>query len=252
MLEPRRLLPAGPRCRLRVPSGFALQARNGAEAGPRVCLSLQKVRGERRRESPAATGAAEAKRVGLKKNLTPRTKGNLSVYFNSKTVPIFQAVSHLDESREDFCFPGQSLRAAPTTPGVVPSPSAPALAWHRHGHHTAAPCWGGPSGEEQEGKIRLEPQQPGLRCSRHQRRWRFTPSPGTALRPPMEGRGATRHSPPSLRGVERGDQGGRSFRSQPWLPREGVQRNIAGKASGFSSFIDVYLPDFTKTAGIRL
>lgn len=166
MLEPRRLLPAGPRCRLQVPSGFALQARNGAEAGPRVCLSLQKVRGERRRESPAATGAAEAKRVGLKKNLTPRTKGNLSVYFNSKTVPIFQAVSHLDESREDFCFPGQSLRAAQTTPGMVPSPSAPALAWHRHGRHTAAPCWGGPSGEEQEGKIRLEPQQPGLRCSR--------------------------------------------------------------------------------------
>lgn len=50
--------------------------------------------------------AAEVKRVGLKKNLTPRTTGNLSVYFNSKIVPIFQAVSHLDESREDFCFPG--------------------------------------------------------------------------------------------------------------------------------------------------
>lgn len=73
----------------------------------RVCVSCYRRcsgegEGRRARQQQAA---AEVKRVGLKKNLTPRTKGNISVYFNSKMIPIFQAMSHLDESREYFCFP---------------------------------------------------------------------------------------------------------------------------------------------------
>lgn len=110
--------------------------------------------------------AAEVKRVGLKKNLTPRTKGNISVYFNSKMIPIFQATSHLDESREHFCFPVLLYRdkvsevvalpataraeQPPTTHRVLQTP--PRHRNHFHKHHNTGLDSVSLSGEEQEEK----------------------------------------------------------------------------------------------------
>lgn len=115
--------------------------------------------------------AAEVKRLGLKKNLTPRTKGSISVHFNSKMIPIFQATSHLDESREYFCFPVLLNRGKvsevvalpaparaeqpPTTHRVLPrlTQTPPRHRNHFHKHHNTGLDSVSLSGEEQEEKI---------------------------------------------------------------------------------------------------
>lgn len=90
-----------------------------------------------RRAHQHQAAAAGVKRVGLKKNLIPRTTGNISVYFNSKMIPIFQAMSHLDELREYFC----SLILAGTKSQRLWNPqqllpSHPNASQHRnHQHH---------------------------------------------------------------------------------------------------------------------
>lgn len=138
-----------------------------------VCVSpYRRCSGEgEQRRARQQQAAAEVKRVGLKKNLTPRTKGNTSVYFNSKMIPIFQATSHLGESRECFCFPvllyrgkASEVMALPvtaraeqplTTRRVLPSltQTPPRHRHHFHKHPNGGLDSVSLSGEEQEEKI---------------------------------------------------------------------------------------------------
>lgn len=106
--------------------------------------------------------AAEVKKVGSKKNLTPRPKGKVSVYFNSKMILIFfQAMSHLDESQQDFCFPVLLYRGKASEVVAVPVQNSPQKLTACCQHHQTPPRQPPPqhrtllrlSGEEQELKI---------------------------------------------------------------------------------------------------
>lgn len=152
---------------------FALEGRTWEGGRSALAFSLYGRRGGEGegRRAHQQEAAAQGKRVGLQKNLTPRTKGNISVYFNSKMIPIFQAMSHLDESREYFCFPVLLYRGkvsevvalpataragqSPTTRGMLPwlTQTPPRHRNRFHKHHNTGLDSVSLSGEEQEEKI---------------------------------------------------------------------------------------------------
>jgi len=135
-----------------------------------ICVSLhRRCSGEEKEGEPISNRLLQQRRVGLNKNLTSRTQGNILVYFNGKMVPVLQAASHLDESREYFCFPvlqhQGSLRGrgstcdcpcgtTPSTRELLPPPPTPPQPGNRcHKHHYTGLHSVSLSGEEQEEKI---------------------------------------------------------------------------------------------------
>lgn len=182
-LTPRLLFPSSPRWatgprphvagRLRSVFGVCSHRRYPGARQVSRCVSLYR-RGSGDGEGRRAhqhQAAAEVKRVGLKTNLTPTTRGNISVYFNSKTIPVFQATSHLDVSRKYFCFPVLPYRGkvsevmalpasahaepSPTTHRVLPSltQTPPRHRNHFHKQRTTGPDSVSLLGEEQEENI---------------------------------------------------------------------------------------------------